>query len=100
VCVWGGGGWYRLRANTVRVHGYGPKKYKEYLTKHRAVFALREVKGIFGVIGVRKSGTNSGYKVNKTVVTARLCSCLRYERRVLKSSVGTHSERNTHGISY
>ena len=42
----------------------------------------------------------TGYKVNKTVVAARLCSYLRYERRVLKSSVGTRSEQSTHGISY
>ena len=104
LCVWGGKGlWCRLHANTVTVRGYGSKNCKEYLAKHRTDFALREVKGIFGGIGIRKSGTNNrdcGYKVNKTVVTARLCSCLRYERRVLKSSVGTHSEQNTHGISY
>ena len=51
---------------------------------------------------MRKSGTknrNCGYKVDKTVVKARLCSCLRYERRVLKSNVGAHSEQSTQGIA-
>ena len=105
MCVCGGGGWWwcRLHANTVPVRGYVSKNCKAYLAQHRTVFTLREVKGIFGVTDIRKSGTinrDCGYKVNKTVVTARLCSCLRYERRVLKSSVGTHSEQSTHGISY
>jgi hypothetical protein len=79
VCVWEGGWlWCRLHANTVPVHGYGSKNCEEYLVKHRTVFALREVKGIFGFIRViRKSGTDNrdcGYNVSKTVVTARYCS--------------------------
>jgi hypothetical protein len=54
VCVEGGGR-CRLHANKVTVHGYGSKNCKEYLAKPRTVFALRDVKGIFGVISIRKS---------------------------------------------
>jgi len=48
-----------LHVNTVPVRGYVFKNCVEYLAKHRTVFALRELRGIVGVTGIRKSGTNN-----------------------------------------